>query len=220
MYLLILSAPNADLSSYKLVIAPALHLVTDATAENLKRYVQAGGTLVVTQRTGVKDKSNTVVNQRLPGLLAEVCGMEVEEYNSLSSQMQNGIEFTIQSLRIRPVYLLVCYAIFLNRRLQQSWRAIPRITMQANPQSLSINLAVGVQFMSARWVTRSYMMYLQNGCWDQPAVQEKSTIPLAVEITHRVEGNKSLHFILNHNNRSETVRLEHPSRNLFNQMAT
>src|SRR5215216_1314195 len=90
--------PQADLSSYKLVIAPALHLVTDAIANNLKRYVQAGGTLMVTQRTGVKDEFNAVVNQRLPGLLAEVCGVEVEEYDSLSSQMQNDIEFTIPDL--------------------------------------------------------------------------------------------------------------------------
>jgi len=93
-----INAPNADLSSYKLVIAPALHLITEATAENLKRYVQTGGTLVVTQRTGVKDESNTVVNQRLPGLLAEVCGVEVEDYDSLSSAMQNCIEFTISEL--------------------------------------------------------------------------------------------------------------------------
>ena len=78
-------APNDDLSSYELVIAPALHLVTDDSAENLKRYVRAGGTLILTQRTGVKDESNMVVNQRLPGLLAELCGMEVEEYR-LSEQ--------------------------------------------------------------------------------------------------------------------------------------
>ncbi len=77
-----ITSPSADLSAYKLVIAPALHLVTDAIAENLKRYVQAGGILVVTQRTGVKDVFNTVVNQRLPGLLAELCAIEVEDYDS------------------------------------------------------------------------------------------------------------------------------------------
>ena len=44
--------------------APALHLLTQATAENLERYVgEAGGTLVVTQRTGVKDEWNTVVQR-------------------------------------------------------------------------------------------------------------------------------------------------------------
>jgi beta-galactosidase len=211
-------APNGDLSSYELVIAPALHLVTDDSAENLKRYVRAGGTLILTQRTGVKDESNMVVNQRLPGLLAELCGMEVEEYDSLSSRMQNGIEFVLSELAdtacvsvgVLCDILKPTSATVVARYTQDYYVGKPAITLNQFGSGRAVYVgAVGdtqLYDVLAKWLLGS------------TRVQEKSTIPPAVEIARRVEGNKSLHFILNHNNRSETVHLEHPSRNLFNQM--
>src|SRR5262249_5922447 len=68
--------PEADLSAYKLVLAPALHILSESAAENLRRFVQAGGGLVVTPRTGVKDETNAVVEMALPGLLADLCGVK------------------------------------------------------------------------------------------------------------------------------------------------
>lgn len=75
--------PDADLSRYRLVLALALHVLGEQAAANLRAYVQNGGTLLVTARTGVKDESNAIVNQPLPGLLSEVCGVEVDEYDVL-----------------------------------------------------------------------------------------------------------------------------------------
>jgi beta-galactosidase len=46
----------------------------------------------------VKDETNVVVNQRLPGLLAEMCGVEVKEYDSLNNNMENAVEFVIPEL--------------------------------------------------------------------------------------------------------------------------
>lgn len=47
----------------------------------------------MTPRTGVKDATNTVVNLPLPGLLAAVCGVEVEEYDSLPEGISQPLDF-------------------------------------------------------------------------------------------------------------------------------
>lgn len=86
-------APLADLSAYKLVICPALHIVNEAITDNLRRFVANGGVLVVTTRSGVKDNSNAVVDRPLPGLLAELCGIEVYEYDSLPAGSTNKVHF-------------------------------------------------------------------------------------------------------------------------------
>jgi beta-galactosidase len=78
--------PKADLSSYRLVLAPALHVVDEATAENLRQFVAGGGTLLLTARSGVKDEANAVVDSPLPGLLADVCGVEVTDYTLLPGE--------------------------------------------------------------------------------------------------------------------------------------
>jgi beta-galactosidase len=78
-------SPDADLSGYKLVIAPALYILDETSASRLHAYVACGGTLVITCRSAVMNEHNVVVNQALPGLLADLCGVEVVEYDSLES---------------------------------------------------------------------------------------------------------------------------------------
>jgi beta-galactosidase len=74
--------PGADLSSYRVVLAPALHVLPADLADALRRYVEGGGILLGTARTGVKDAHNAVVEVHLPGLLRDVFGLRVEEYDS------------------------------------------------------------------------------------------------------------------------------------------
>jgi beta-galactosidase len=87
--------PTADLSRYRLVLAPALHVLGQDAADNLRRYVDGGGTLLVTARTGVKDEANAVVNLPLPGLLADVGGVEVEEYDALHAEAKVRLELEL-----------------------------------------------------------------------------------------------------------------------------
>jgi beta-galactosidase len=84
--------PTADLSGYHLVLAPTLHVLSRDAADNLRRYVESGGILLTTARSGVKDEANAVVNMPLPGLLAEVCGVEVDEYDVLPADARVSLE--------------------------------------------------------------------------------------------------------------------------------
>ena len=79
---------RADLSKYKLVIAPALFLINDELVENLKEFVKKGGTLIITFRSGVKNWNNVVLEEPLPGKLNDLLGIEVIEYDSLPSQQK------------------------------------------------------------------------------------------------------------------------------------
>ena len=85
---------DADLSRYKLVIAPALYVLPERLADSLRTFVEAGGTLLTTLRSGVKDEANAVVDMPLPGLLAELCGVTIEDYDSLPGSEEQGLEFT------------------------------------------------------------------------------------------------------------------------------
>lgn len=75
--------PGDDLSSYGIVIAPANYIVTREIAESYEKFVQNGGTLIITFRSGVKDQNNIPHELVLPGLLAGLAGVRVEEYESI-----------------------------------------------------------------------------------------------------------------------------------------
>jgi beta-galactosidase len=87
-------SPDMPLAGYKLVVAPAMNVLTEAQAQTLAGYVYAGGQLVLTPRTGMKDDANALLPMRQPGFLREAAGVEVEEYFALleSVQIQGEIE--------------------------------------------------------------------------------------------------------------------------------
>ncbi|MDG9719646.1 beta-galactosidase [Streptomyces sp. DH24] len=75
--------PEADLSGYPLVVAPALYLMTEAAGNNLKTYVENGGTLVVSYFSGIVDEHDAVHEGAHPGPLRDVLGLTVEEFSPL-----------------------------------------------------------------------------------------------------------------------------------------
>ncbi|WP_329499342.1 beta-galactosidase [Kitasatospora herbaricolor] len=77
--------PEADLSRYRLVLAPSLYLVSDAGAASLRRYVEGGGTLLVQYFSGVVDERHQVRTGGYPGALREVLGIRGEEHRPLAA---------------------------------------------------------------------------------------------------------------------------------------
>ena len=75
--------PEADLSAYPLVVVPALYLMTEAAGRNLTRYVENGGTLVVSYFSGIVDEHDAVHEGAYPGVLRDVLGLTVEEFSPL-----------------------------------------------------------------------------------------------------------------------------------------
>ncbi len=74
---------EAPLEGYKLVIAPALVVLSETAAENLRAFVEGGGTLLLTVRVGQKDVHNALFPTLQPGPLRHLAGVETAEYYAL-----------------------------------------------------------------------------------------------------------------------------------------
>src|SRR6266571_9125159 len=68
---------------YKLLVAPCLFVLREEVSTRLHTWVEAGGTLVLSFRSGVKDEYNRVVDQPLPGALRDLAGVHVIDYTAL-----------------------------------------------------------------------------------------------------------------------------------------
>ncbi len=77
-------SPKADLSRYRLVVAPMLYLTDGETVRNLKRYVAEGGALYGTYMLGTVDENDLCYLGGVPGdSLKEVFGIIAEEIDTL-----------------------------------------------------------------------------------------------------------------------------------------
>ncbi|MDA0638666.1 beta-galactosidase [Nonomuraea sp. MCN248] len=72
--------PEADLSGYRLVLAPALYLVSDRGAAALERFVAGGGTALAGPYSGIVDEHDRVRLGGYPGAWRDLLGVTVEEF--------------------------------------------------------------------------------------------------------------------------------------------
>jgi len=208
-------APNADLSKYKLVIAPTLYLLSEAEAENLRHYAREGGALVLTFRSGVKDEFNAVVNRPLPGLLAELCGLEVEEYDSLPEDVHNQLEFTLPEMApAAPVpvgvwcdVLRTTGATVVARYTRDYYAGKPAITL--NRYGRGAVVYVGTMGDARLYETLADWLFSLAG------VRPILNAPQEVEVTERWQGDRRLLFLLNHTAQEREVALDGRYLNLL-----
>ncbi|MDJ1113312.1 beta-galactosidase [Microbacterium dauci] len=92
--------PGHDLSAYKLVVAPAQYLLTQADAANLTAYVRGGGTLVVSFFSAVVDEHDAVHAGGFGAPLAEALGAWVEEHLPMREGETAGIRFGDTTLTV------------------------------------------------------------------------------------------------------------------------
>ncbi len=97
-------APGADLSGYGLAIIPSLHILDEADADAITRFVDGGGTAFVTFNTGIVDSTDRVHLGGYPGPLREMLGIRVEEFAPVvpgtTLTLSSGSTATLWSERI------------------------------------------------------------------------------------------------------------------------
>ncbi len=73
-------APGADLSGYRLVIVPGLHMVSEPDAAVITDWVASGGTALVTFYSGIVDENDRVWTGGYTGPFRDALGVRVEEF--------------------------------------------------------------------------------------------------------------------------------------------
>jgi beta-galactosidase len=89
---------SADLTPYKLVVAPNLRLVSDSAVQRLQAFVAAGGILVLNFRAGTQNIDGSMRRMIPPGVFTEMAGVVAEskldliEYGGLAEQLAKDPE--------------------------------------------------------------------------------------------------------------------------------
>ena len=73
---------------YKVVYMPAYNIIKDSELDEIKKYIENGGTLVLTFRSGGRDEYNRVRPLALPGVFKEMAGIEAVEFDALRRSVE------------------------------------------------------------------------------------------------------------------------------------
>ncbi|MCE5259832.1 MAG: beta-galactosidase trimerization domain-containing protein, partial [Chloroflexi bacterium] len=199
--------PEADLSPYRLVVAPVLHLVKQAWADNLKQYVSQGGTLWVGARSGVKDDSNRVVGLPLPGLLSELCGVEVEEYDAIGRDNACSIAF-------EPCLKDAVHEGFTGHTWcdilapADSTEVLARYASgyyAGKPALTRARRGCGSTFYLGTMVDSAGLLPLMAWLARTAGIDYLANLPDGIEVARRVRGDDTFLYILNHSDEERSA---------------
>jgi len=71
---------SKNIEKYKLLIVPALYAAPDSLLKRLNRFVENGGHIVYTFKSGFSDQNVKVRTCRQPGIISEACGIYYSQF--------------------------------------------------------------------------------------------------------------------------------------------
>lgn len=86
-------SPEAELSGYKLVIAPSLYVNKESIIGNIYKYTMNGGTIVLTARTGVRDERNNYIREKLPAAYGDLVGAVISDSEVIGNEKRRIRDF-------------------------------------------------------------------------------------------------------------------------------
>ena len=197
-------AEDGDFSRYRLIVAPLQFLVDDRLIDRLTDYVKLGGNLVLTMRSGVKNKDNVCLAERdLPGRLGDLLGLEILDYDCLQ-EMDVGVQWLESGFAHRAAKWADVVTLKGARALaaysSEYYAGTPTVTVMKNGEGRAWYVATepdeaGMDACVARWSADCGLAGLG------------STVR-GVELARRRCAGADLLFAFNHTAEAQTVALE------------
>jgi beta-galactosidase len=210
-------SPSADISKYKLVLAPDLFILPDHLAKKVDSFVKKGGIFVTDCRFGVKDENNLCHERTLPGLLSGALGIQIEEYESLSN-----VEYPlkINNLFSGP-FTASLYTDWIKSDGAEilanydEWHMHSFAAVTRNQYGKGIGWYVGTIVKEPSFYDQ-LITFLLNDAGIKPIIKP----PIGIEVSIREGDGKKLLFIINHTEKKQTVSIPKGKNELIGQSKT
>jgi beta-galactosidase len=188
-------SPHESLAGYKLVVAPALNVLTEEEARRLADYVRGGGHLVLGPRSGMKDAFNALNVQRQPGPLADLLGGRVEQFYSLDGVVpvdgpagSGKAQTWAEALSVKAP----------DTQVQLTYGRSGRWT-DGQPAMITRQVGKGRITYLGAWLDTPTMAEVANGWLKDAGVEPKLVgVPDDVEVCERVGRSSRVLILINH----------------------
>jgi beta-galactosidase len=202
-----LVSPDDDLSSYQLLLVPALYLVNETLVSKFRAFAEKGGTIVFTARAGVKDDFNAVVDKPLPGLLTDLCGIEVEEYDALADTMIHPLQFDM-GLVTDGCGSATLWCDVLHLTTAQVAASYTQDYYAGKPAIALNRVGPGQVIYVGSFGDDALAQTVVNWALSLADICSPLDTPSGVEVMERWQGDNHLLFVLNHRAEPQTITLD------------
>ena len=198
--------PGGDLSAYQVVIAPCLYLVNDEAAAGMARFVEAGGTIVMSFFSGIVDPSDHIRLGGYPAPFRKLLGLEVIDFHPLADAEEIALEFADGKQGRGETW---------SDDIELSG-ATSVATSGGGPMITSHRFGRGTAYYIATQPDPTSMARVLQAALAGAGVQPAAEVPEGVEAVRRSGRGKSFLFLLNHRDAGVDVLVKEAGTNLVN----
>ncbi|WP_232495642.1 beta-galactosidase [Novosphingobium kaempferiae] len=190
------------LESYRLVVAPSLAVIDEATAARLTAFVQGGGHLILGPRSGQRDAFDRLQPRRQPGPLADLLGGQVEQFYALDEPVAVGAgKATIWAEDLTPK--APDAQVLLRYGKANGW-------LDGHAAAITRKVGKGRITYVGALIDKGLMKTLIDDALTGAGVARDFAVPEGVELMTREGDGRSVVVLVNHGQEPRTVTLPEP----------
>jgi beta-galactosidase len=206
--------PVADLSQYRLVIAPQLYLLNDQAAQNITGYVATGGTLVMSYFSGIVDEHDHVHLGGYPAPFQELLGLRVEEFAPYTATQTNEVHIP-EGQRFNCTQ----WSDVIQLHGAESIASYQRDYYAGRPAITRHSFGPGAGYYVGTQLDDAGLRWLLDRVCGEAKVSVSPTKPIGLESIRRSNETHAWLFALNHSDQSVEVALDRSGRDLISGQA-
>lgn len=201
---------DCDFSKYKLIVAPMLYMIRPNVAERLNEFVKNGGTLVTTYWSGIVNENDLCFLGGFPGPLRDVTGIWSEEIDSLYENERNYMVINNEVIDgMKNEYEIQDYCDLIHAESAEVL-AQYKCDFYKNMPALTVNKYGDGKcyYIAAKVNGEFYLDFYKKLSKDLNINKVLNTdLPLGVTVQERSNGKNKFIFIMNFNEKENTVDL-------------
>ncbi|NQX60101.1 beta-galactosidase [Paenibacillus qinlingensis] len=194
---------------YDVVFYPNAQLLEPKDVQQLQAYAEQGGTVVLGPRSGYKDRSNRAYMLPFPGIVRELCGLEVSEYTMVSSEKPSYVRFvdTGEKQSSERMEAPVFNEILKPEHPQAEVLATyTEDYYKDKPAIIRVPVGTGSVIYCGSLFTIELVQAIMQHVASAPKSKQRVTAPKELEIvSRRGHGGQPLDFILNYTSETQTL---------------
>ncbi|HBE81035.1 MAG TPA: beta-galactosidase [Firmicutes bacterium] len=198
---------DADLTRYKLVIAPLLYMVKPGVKENLENYVANGGTFITTFFSGIVDETDGVFPGGYPGPLAALLGISIEEFDALEPHLENNIELIEKIEEAESQYRCELWCDVVKLHGAKGLANFTQDYYAGYPALTENHFGKGKAYYLATQPDQSFFKKFIKHLCQLNQIKTPLEAPAGVEVLARNQCEQAFLFVLNHNQYPVSVAL-------------
>jgi beta-galactosidase len=198
--------PTSDISKYRAVVAPLLHMLRPGVAANLTQFVEHGGTLLTTFYSGIVDEHDHVGLGGYPSELRKLLGIHVEELDPWTTAIKNDV--VIKEGALAGTYPCDLWGELLHLEGAQAL-AVFASDYYANSPALTVNkFGEGRAYYIATQGSEELLGKLIKELCQEAHVAPVLQTSTNIEVTKRIHSDgREIYFLLNHTHNAQQITL-------------